>query len=112
MNVIIFSNKIVHIYTRHNVSEDVNTFNLTTLLSTGLHLEGPFISKHKNGAHQESLIQEFRDGVQSLENVYGCLDDVSIITLAPELNHAHEIIHHLTQRRIVVSLGNVPNYLL
>ena len=36
---------------------------------------------------------------------YGCLDNVAIVTLAPELEGAHQSIEWLTNNRVVVSLG-------
>ena len=51
----------------------------------GLHLEGPFISTEKKGAHKLEYIQNLNGGFQDIMDTYGNLDDVSIITLAPEL---------------------------
>ena len=72
----------------------------------GVHLEGPFISKEKRGAHPEDLIQSYDSGIQDLINMYGMLNNVSIITLAPELPHSCEVIHELMRRGIKVSLGH------
>lgn len=38
--------------------------------------------------------------------MYGNLDDVKILTLAPELDHSGEVIEKLTSDNIIVSLGN------
>lgn len=69
----------------------------------GLHLEGPFLNPAKKGAHNPrylrspdlSLIPEWR-----LEN------GVRLVTLAPELPGAYEMIAELRRRGVVVSAGH------
>jgi N-acetylglucosamine-6-phosphate deacetylase len=39
--------------------------------------------------------------------MYGSMENVRIITLAPELNNAVEVIEELTERGITVSLGKL-----
>eukprot|EP00455_Lapot_gusevi_P056953 TRINITY_DN9567_c0_g1_i7.p1 TRINITY_DN9567_c0_g1~~TRINITY_DN9567_c0_g1_i7.p1 ORF type:complete len:373 (+),score=51.43 TRINITY_DN9567_c0_g1_i7:135-1253(+) len=51
----------------------------------GVHVEGPFISSHKYGAHPREKIQEPTEGLSSLERIYGSLDHIKLITIAPEL---------------------------
>ncbi len=72
---------------------------------TGLHLEGPFINPAKKGAHPEEYIIGLDSGLADLEAMYGCLKDVSILTLAPELPQALPVIQQLTNKGIKVSLG-------
>ncbi|XP_077286839.1 N-acetylglucosamine-6-phosphate deacetylase [Arctopsyche grandis] len=72
----------------------------------GIHLEGPFINKEKKGAHPIQCIQELKKGMITLQETYGCLDDIGIVTLAPELPNSHEVIEELTRRGITVSLGH------
>ncbi|XP_054263624.1 N-acetylglucosamine-6-phosphate deacetylase [Macrosteles quadrilineatus] len=72
----------------------------------GLHLEGPFISPQKQGAHNPNAIRGLDKGIQTLDEVYGPLDNVQIITLAPELPRATEVISSLVRRGITVSLGH------
>ncbi|ESN92182.1 hypothetical protein HELRODRAFT_116040 [Helobdella robusta] len=72
----------------------------------GLHLEGPFICKEMKGAHQVEHITTFQNGVQALMETYGCLDNVAIVTLAPELPGAMEVIEYLSEKGVVVSLGH------
>jgi N-acetylglucosamine-6-phosphate deacetylase len=41
----------------------------------------------------------------SLQGVYGNMENVRIVTLAPELNNAVDVIEELAKRGITVSLG-------
>uniref|UniRef100_A0A8C6XMQ8 N-acetylglucosamine-6-phosphate deacetylase n=1 Tax=Naja naja TaxID=35670 RepID=A0A8C6XMQ8_NAJNA len=73
----------------------------------GIHLEGPFISKEKKGAHPENCLRTFELGaLQDLLAMYGSLDCVRIVTLAPEMKRSSEVIRELTKRGICVSLGH------
>jgi N-acetylglucosamine-6-phosphate deacetylase len=72
----------------------------------GIHLEGPFINVERKGAHDENVLLAPVDGLQSLEDRYGSLEHVRIITLAPELPGAPEAIRALSARGIVVSGGH------
>ncbi|ELR62948.1 Putative N-acetylglucosamine-6-phosphate deacetylase, partial [Bos mutus] len=73
----------------------------------GVHLEGPFISREKRGAHPEAHLRSFEaDAFQDVLATYGGLDNVRIVTLAPELGHSQEVIRALTALGICVSLGH------
>ena len=73
----------------------------------GVHLEGPFISREKKGAHDESLIlPSLAGGMDEVRRVYGNLDNAALVTLAPELPGAVDVIRHLTSLGIIVSLGD------
>ncbi|KAJ3601086.1 hypothetical protein NHX12_032059 [Muraenolepis orangiensis] len=80
----------------------------------GVHVEGPFISLEKKGAHPERFLETFRGtgggdrpgGIQRLLEVYGCLDNVAMVTLAPELAGSQSVVEELCQRGITVSLGH------
>ncbi|KAL8569291.1 putative N-acetylglucosamine-6-phosphate deacetylase [Nucella lapillus] len=72
----------------------------------GVHVEGPFISKEKKGAHPEIYVCGFEKGFGDLEDMYGCLDNVAIITLAPELPKSEEVIQGCVSRGITVSVGH------
>mmetsp|Transcript_4292 Transcript_4292/g.9418 ORF Transcript_4292/g.9418 Transcript_4292/m.9418 type:complete len:227 (-) Transcript_4292:3764-4444(-) len=64
-------------------------------LNLGLHLEGPFFSKRKIGAHPLENIRE--PAAESVEQVYGAdnLAGVRIVTMAPEINGALDAINKL-----------------
>jgi len=69
----------------------------------GLHLEGPMINPQKKGAHNPAFIRP-----PSLDVIAGWLPEngVRLVTLAPELPQALEVIHCLRQRGVVVSAGH------
>ncbi len=71
----------------------------------GFHLEGPYLSPARAGAQRgEAMrvpcVEEFE------EELGGFINQVRIVTLAPELSGAREFISHLVQRGIVVSAGH------
>lgn len=73
----------------------------------GVHLEGPFISREKRGAHPEDHLRSFEArAFQDVLATYGPLDNVCMVTLAPELSRSPEVIRALTARGIRVSLGH------
>ena len=73
----------------------------------GVHLEGPFISSKRKGAHPPELIRD-KDKIHSIDQLkecYGELENVSIITIAPELCDP-SIFQQLKQANIVPSMGH------
>ncbi|XP_071976346.1 N-acetylglucosamine-6-phosphate deacetylase [Engystomops pustulosus] len=73
----------------------------------GIHLEGPYISAEKKGAHPEHCLRSFsKGGFSKLLDTYGTLDKVSIVTLAPEMEKSGEVIEELVKRGICVSVGH------
>ena len=82
------------------------------IVNVGSHLEGPFINPAMKGAHKEHLMRQLSTkGAQEIEEFYGSLDHVSIITLAPELAGENmEAIQQLVKRNIVVSIGKETQY--
>lgn len=73
----------------------------------GIHLEGPYISAEKKGAHPEHCLRSFSEGgFSELLDTYGTLDRVSIVTIAPEMGKSGEVIRELVKRGICVSLGH------
>lgn len=69
----------------------------------GLHIEGPFLSPERHGAHRRDLIESADPRLLDtlLES-----DAVRLATLAPERSDAPELIRRLTERGILVSLGH------
>ncbi|MCP9833868.1 MULTISPECIES: N-acetylglucosamine-6-phosphate deacetylase [unclassified Cyanobium] len=75
----------------------------------GAHLEGPFLAPERRGAHPaqhlqvpsraalDALIAGFQGGAEA---------DVALMTLAPELEGASEVIDDLQAAGVVVSLGH------
>ncbi|MSV62689.1 MAG: amidohydrolase family protein, partial [Actinobacteria bacterium] len=69
----------------------------------GIHLEGPFISTAKPGVHP---LDYFRTPDLDLIGKYLRAGSVAMVTIAPELPGAIEVIKHLSAMGIVVSLGH------
>lgn len=77
----------------------------------GVHLEGPFISKSKKGAHQKNFIQDVPVvSIDQIDNLYKNLTNTAIITMAPELD-ANNVIRDISSRGIVVSMGHSSTHL-
>ncbi|CAF0750886.1 unnamed protein product [Adineta steineri] len=74
----------------------------------GIHIEGPFIAENKRGAHRTDFLRKSECGIEDLKTCYGSFENVSIITLAPELpNMVENVIPELVARHnLVVSLGH------
>ena len=69
----------------------------------GAHLEGPFISPHRLGTHPRD---RRRDPDPELLDLLLAAGPVRLVTLAPELPGALELVDHLLGRGVVVSLGH------
>lgn len=65
----------------------------------GLHIEGPYLSLDKRGTHPADLLRNPGD-------VPFTPTDVSIVTIAPELPGAMELIAELTASGVVASVGH------
>ena len=96
------------------VTADISTLkdqiaSLTPLVNSGalagIHLEGPYLSSVKCGAHDPHLLRTpALDEVKSLiESGQG---SIRMITIAPELESAIECIQWLTSQGIVVAIGH------
>ncbi|MCL5263250.1 MAG: N-acetylglucosamine-6-phosphate deacetylase [Acidobacteria bacterium] len=71
----------------------------------GIHLEGPFLSPHKRGAHPERLLQ--KPSVKLLNQMWQAAEgQVRLLTIAPELPGADETIARAVELGIRVSLGH------
>ncbi len=69
----------------------------------GMHLEGPFLSPSRLGTHQASAR---RDPDPALLDRLLDAGPVRLMTLAPELDGAGELIDRLLERGVAVSLGH------
>ena len=87
------------------VNRSLIKLQIISFFSLGLHLEGPFISIAKKGAHNPDFIRTFNNGFNDVLDIYHDLDNVAIVTLAPELERSTEVIEELVKRDIKVSLG-------
>ncbi len=71
----------------------------------GIHLEGPFLSPHKRGAHAES--QLLTPSVAMFDRMWEAAEGtIRVMTIAPELPGAEETIAHATKLGVRVSLGH------
>ncbi len=71
----------------------------------GVHVEGPFLSEEKKGAHDPSFIREInKKDIQSLiRSVQGFK---AIVSMAPEVENNMSFIKTLTENSIIVSIGH------
>lgn len=71
----------------------------------GIHLEGPFFNKEKKGAQPEEHIKH-----PDLEKIKDILDfsrnNIKMVSLAPELPGALDIIKYLKEKNITVAMGH------
>jgi N-acetylglucosamine-6-phosphate deacetylase len=71
----------------------------------GIHLEGPFISKEKAGAHPLECIAE--PSLGSFDRLWeAARGHVKVMTIAPEVPGAEEVIREAASRGVCVSLGH------
>ncbi|MFP5227692.1 MAG: N-acetylglucosamine-6-phosphate deacetylase [Acidobacteriota bacterium] len=71
----------------------------------GIHLEGPFLSPHKRGAHSES--QLLTPSIALFDRMWDASEGhMRVMTIAPELPNAEETIAHATKLGVRVSLGH------
>lgn len=69
----------------------------------GVHLEGPFLSRQRRGAHHPEWIRPPDVG---LARHLCSLAPIVVMTLAPELEGARDVIEELLHRGVVVSAGH------
>ncbi len=72
----------------------------------GIHLEGPYFSFNYSGCHDKRNIISSIDENSSLEKIYGNLQGVKMVTLAPEIQGALDVIKTLKAQGIVVAAGH------
>ena len=78
------------------------------LVRLGIHVEGPFIDEKKRGAHRTDFLRQSPHGIEDLLTCYGSFDNVSIVTVAPEIPRMIEdVIPALVEKYgVVVSVGH------
>eukprot|EP01065_Artemidia_motanka_P027463 TRINITY_DN3266_c0_g1_i1.p1 TRINITY_DN3266_c0_g1~~TRINITY_DN3266_c0_g1_i1.p1 ORF type:complete len:479 (+),score=133.23 TRINITY_DN3266_c0_g1_i1:57-1439(+) len=72
----------------------------------GAHVEGPFLSTLKYGAHDKRYCAVPSNGFASIVQTYELMDCIAVVTLAPELEGATDAVAGLTARGVRVSLGH------
>ncbi len=70
----------------------------------GFNLEGPFLAPAKRGAHAEAHLREPAEAAR--EMLEPLVDGLRLLTLAPELPGATDLIRWLHDRGVVVSVGH------
>jgi N-acetylglucosamine-6-phosphate deacetylase len=70
----------------------------------GVHVEGPFISRARAGAQRAEFIRN--PDPDSVPELMAYADVIKIVTLAPELPGALDLIHRLREREIIASGGH------
>jgi N-acetylglucosamine-6-phosphate deacetylase len=71
----------------------------------GIHLEGPFLSHEKRGVHTPELL--FTPTVDLFDRFWQAAEGhIKLLTIAPELPNALEVIAHATSLGVRVSLGH------
>jgi len=71
----------------------------------GIHLEGPFLSHAKRGAHPPAYLREAK--ISTFDRLFEAAGgQVRLMTLAPELPGAVELAAHATGRGVRVSVGH------
>jgi N-acetylglucosamine-6-phosphate deacetylase len=70
----------------------------------GVHVEGPFISRARPGAQRAEFIRD--PDPESTQELLNYADVIKVVTLAPELPGALELIDRLRAQKIIVSGGH------
>jgi N-acetylglucosamine-6-phosphate deacetylase len=73
----------------------------------GVHLEGPFISERRKGAHRaECMLDPSPEALDTLLGHPATAEMLRTVTLAPEREHAIEAIGRLVAAGVIVSVGH------
>ncbi len=71
----------------------------------GVHLEGPFLADSRRGVHPPAHLQA--PSIELFHSMWtACVGRVRVLTIAPELPGALELIHEAKRRGVTVSLGH------
>ncbi|MGL5244650.1 MAG: N-acetylglucosamine-6-phosphate deacetylase [Sarcina sp.] len=85
-----------------NEAKEIGTDGANVL---GAHLEGPFISPKAIGAQNPDFL--IQPSIENFNKIVGNNESCVVsITLAPEVNGAKELIKHLSNKGIMVSMGH------
>ncbi|HEY5894689.1 MAG TPA: N-acetylglucosamine-6-phosphate deacetylase [Chthoniobacterales bacterium] len=71
----------------------------------GIHIEGPYFSKEKSGAHSPDLLRA-PDDASEIARLLAYSDIITQMTVAPELRGALRLITRLTEHGIIASGGH------
>jgi N-acetylglucosamine-6-phosphate deacetylase len=71
--------------------------------AVGVHLEGPFLSPERPGAHRPDWL---RSPDLGLCDTWLAAAPIALVTVAPELDGGLALVEHLARRDVVVSLGH------
>ena len=77
--------------------------NVTGANIVGIHLEGPFINASKHGAQDKNYVQ-----VPNFQLIEKYIDEVKMITLAPEVDGAESFVKQMTKEypHVILSVGH------
>jgi N-acetylglucosamine-6-phosphate deacetylase len=70
----------------------------------GFNMEGPFLAEERKGAHPSTLLRHPEELDEARLETW--LEGLRIMTIAPELRGAHQLIQRLADRGVRVSLGH------
>lgn len=84
------------------IGEKLDSINNDSLI--GWHIEGPYISKIKKGAHEESLIIEPKE--EDIDKIIKSFKKIKIFTLAPEEKNIINIFKNYVSNEVVLSIGH------
>jgi len=71
----------------------------------GIHIEGPFLSPHKKGAHPANLL--LTPTIELFDQMWQAAEGkIRLMTIAPELPNAEEVIAHAVKLGVRVSMGH------
>jgi N-acetylglucosamine-6-phosphate deacetylase len=87
------------------IEKDARDATATGARPLGIHLEGPFLSHARRGVHPTALLQE--PTLARFDRFWGAArGHIKIMTIAPELSGALEVIAEASRRGVCVSLGH------
>lgn len=71
----------------------------------GIHLEGPYLARARCGAHNPNLLKS--PTISEVQRLIEVGDGaIRMITIAPELNHALDVISYLAKNNIIAAIGH------